>query len=59
MPVNAIKSVPWELYCKMQSLGLEICRQHEVSEYLGAMTVQSTSFDHIIKMQLDDLEIVD
>ena len=57
--VNAIMSVPWELYREMQSLGLEICSRHEVGQYLGAMTIQPTLFDRIIEAQLEDPEIVE
>ena len=36
---ESVESVPWEFYRKMQSLSLEICNQHEVRRYLGAMTI--------------------
>ena len=57
--MNAIMSIPWELYREMQSLGLEICSRHEVGQYLGAMTIQPTLFDRIIEAQLEDPEIVE
>ena len=51
--------VPWELYCEVKSLELEIYSGQQTGQRLEAMTMQPTLFDRIIEDQLEDPEIVE
>ena len=57
--VNAMMTVPWELYRELYNFGLEIFTRYKVGHSLGAMTVQPTLFDRMIEAQLKDPKVVE